>query len=537
MAIVDSKDKKQEKDLEQAKKAKLKSVIQNDPDLILLENTLKSKDISMKLIMTQNGHLNYLYHPISKKFEQTTKENLGYLVNKYLSHKIGERIYEYKPSTLENLYKSLLNTSKIDDKNILKEGTLETIIGIKNGYLIYKNKQLIFESYVKGQPRKFFTTYIDREYKPELLKKPNKYMMDYFYNLMDENVNMTAYLIKSLSAILIPNNVLQKFFSLVGKGGNGKNVLANLIENVFGSENFMTMAPNDLERKDNVDTVSSKLINWTADLNSSLLKSTDMLKAISSGDTTAGRALYAKSNSIKMNTKIFINSNRQLSLTHNNEDGGIRRRIITIPFRKTYSNEERDSFNESELLSEHNLDFLFALMVQQSNVILREGVNKTFAMENAPLPVQEMYEEFLDNTNYLIEFMEEVKPLIKEELASDNFLGLVWKQRDGTVRVSFDNLYSLYLNYCRKNAFKSLHLVNFVNKLMDDEWFRKDKKPVQIPTLYSGEGGWEFNGEEGFGDLRRNHYDLEKTKREIVQGVASRHTGTFINSFLKQFID
>ena len=509
---------------DQLKKESLAPILQKDIDRILLEKVMINKDLSIKLIMGTDNYSKYIFNEINKKFEPLSKDNLSFLVNKKMSLTLdGDRI-EYNPLALRNLYDNVCNTSKINSENIIKSDDSLNVIGLKNGYLIYKNNQLVFEPRKGNEPRKFYVNYVDKDYNISLIEKPNKELSKYFFSLMNNNAELTEYLLCVLSSILIPNNILQKFFVFVGRGGNGKNVLEEVIKNVLGSENFSNMSPNDFKRDDYILKASGTLVNWTPDLHGGLIESSDKLKAISSGDSVEGRALYGKSSSLKMNTKIFINSNKQLNLDSKSEDGGIRRRIVVVPFDKKYSSSERDIFNSNrkKFFSKKNSDWLFNYLISYANKVLEKGVTKTFALENAPEKIKEMFGNFLENTNYLIDFMEEMKPLIIEEYARKDFIGLVWKDRDGCPKICFENLYSLYVNYCRRGAFRPLNIKNFVEKILEEEWFTREKKANLIPSL----------SDINFSDLRRNYYDFEKTKREIVERKTSRQVGIINDNFL-----
>ena len=508
---------------DQQKKQALALILQKDIDRILLEKVLNNNDLSIKMVINVGDYSKYVYNETNKKFEPLNKDNLSFLVNKKMSMTLDGSLIEYNPLALRTLYDNVCNTSKIEDENIIKSEDSLNVIGLKNGYLIYKNNRLVFEKKLKGKARKFYINYIDRNFDPDILKKPNLKMSKYFFELMNKDATMTDYLLKVLSSIFIPNNILQKFFVFIGRGGNGKNVLEETIKNILGSENFSNMSPNDLKRDDYIIKLSSTLINWTPDLHGGFIEASDKLKAISSGDSVEGRALYSKSISIKMNTKIFINSNKQLNLDSKSEDGGIRRRIVVVPFTKTYSNKERDNFNlnRKEHFSDKNANWLFNYLIEYANKVLEQGVSKVFDVENSPQKVRDMYGSFLENTNYLIDFMEEVKPLIIEEIDNEFFVGLVWTDKQGAIKISFENLYNLYVYYCKRGAFKPLNIRNFIEKILEEDWFERNKKPQAVPKI----------DQQDFIEKRYDNYGLDKTNREMVHGKASRQTG-YVNDCL-----
>ena len=74
------------------------------------------------------------------------------------------------------------------------------------------------------------------------------------------------------------------------------------------------------------------------------------IKQMTGGDTIKGRPLYGSYVDIKIIGKIILATN---SLPHiNNSDHGIWRRIMAIPFNRTFSEAEQDKTLQSKLMAE-----------------------------------------------------------------------------------------------------------------------------------------------------------------------------------------
>jgi putative DNA primase/helicase len=88
-----------------------------------------------------------------------------------------------------------------------------------------------------------------------------------------------------LGYCLIPDTRFEKAFIFTGTGRNGKSIFLSVIDNLIGSDNVSHIALQDLEEnRFKAAGLLGKLVNTFADLDSRALKSTTLLKMLTSGD-------------------------------------------------------------------------------------------------------------------------------------------------------------------------------------------------------------------------------------------------------------
>ncbi|MDD3899426.1 MAG: phage/plasmid primase, P4 family, partial [Syntrophomonadaceae bacterium] len=105
----------------------------------------------------------------------------------------------------------------------------------------------------------------------------------YLETTLDKDAAQLA--IEIIGYCLIPDTRYEKAFMLTGSGRNGKSIFLSVIDNLIGTENVSHIALQDLEEnKFKAAGLLGKLVNTFADLDSRALKSTTLLKMLTSGD-------------------------------------------------------------------------------------------------------------------------------------------------------------------------------------------------------------------------------------------------------------
>lgn len=96
-----------------------------------------------------------------------------------------------------------------------------------------------------------------------------------------------------LGYCLLPDTRFEKAFMLTGSGRNGKSLFLSVIDNLVGPDNVAHIALQDLEEnKFKVAGLLGKLVNTFADLDARALKSTSLLKMLTSGDPLEGERKF-----------------------------------------------------------------------------------------------------------------------------------------------------------------------------------------------------------------------------------------------------
>lgn len=160
------------------------------------------------------------------------------------------------------------------------------------------------------------------------------------------------------------------FLILYGDGANGKSVIKDVLEGIFGKDEIL---PNlDLgqltrmgdEKLRAMDSMDGKRISYCTELNLGHLKQPETLKILSSGESTVGRGIGENIRVIEDIPLIICNTNRKLddkdSLPKDSPtDESVSRRLLLISFDKVLKESERNPEIVSQLLKEKEGIFMW----------------------------------------------------------------------------------------------------------------------------------------------------------------------------------
>ena len=163
---------------------------------------------------------------------------------------------------------------------------------------------------------------------------------------------------------------LEKALLLYGPGGNGKSVVFDIVNAVYGAENISHVDLPALAKPENRSALSSTILNYCSELGDRC--QANILKAMSSGEAITARRLYRNSYMMTDYAKLAFNTN-ELPKAVELSDGFFRRFII-LPFNKVISNEEKDPDLARKII-EKELPGVLNWVIQG---LLRLNVNRKF---------------------------------------------------------------------------------------------------------------------------------------------------------------
>ena len=174
-----------------------------------------------------------------------------------------------------------------------------------------------------------------------------------------------AVLQKFLGASFIDRSKVrfEYFLILYGDGANGKSVIKDVLEGIFGKDEIL---PNlDLgqlcrqgdEKLRALDSMDGKRISYCTELNLGALKQPETLKILSSGESTVGRGIGENIRVINDIPLIICNTNRKVndkdSMPKDSpNDISVSRRLLLISFDKEIREDERNPEIVQQLLKE-----------------------------------------------------------------------------------------------------------------------------------------------------------------------------------------
>ena len=368
-------------------------------------------------------HIQQLIAEILENEDKITNQKVNstfrMLINQSNNDKVGE----------------LLNSNRT--RLVLKNGTLD-ISDIKNP-VFYKDK-FFKEDYS--------TIQLNVNYDIDALETaPNwKY---YTTSTFENDTERMKLIGEMLGYCLTPSCKYHKSFMLVGEGSNGKSVLLDIMDYIWGSKNISDVDISELDRAFSRVSLFGKLINKSSEIGTNL-KTTSYFKKIVTGDMIDGEYKGKDKFSFVSTAKLIFAMNN-LPTTKDKSDG-FYRRLVIIPFNKQFKGDEVDVNLSEKLKLEADAIFMFAL----------QGLQR--------LVKQNKFTESVEVNNKLEEYKLESNPV--KQYMEDKYI--VSDEEDKYIKSS--TIYDSYVTWCGSNGFMKMNNVNFGKELKRLGYNKKQKK-------------------------------------------------------------
>lgn len=227
-------------------------------------------------------------------------------------------------------------------------------------------------------------------------------------------------------------NELGKAFILTGDGANGKSTFIDMIKTMLGDDNITSLDLKELGEKFQNAELFGKLANLGDDIGEEFIASSSVFKKLVTGERIQvqrkGQDPFEFNNYAKM---IFsANSIPRIK----DRSGGLRRRMIIIPFDATFTKNDPDyrPFIKYELREQEAVERLILLGVQGLQRILE---NNAFTV---PKKAADALTEYEKENNSIISFI--------EEYGIENFENNETK-----------DIYNAYGTFCMENGLKEAY--------------------------------------------------------------------------------
>lgn len=273
-------------------------------------------------------HWKLLMPQIFKDFVNSCAEKIG----------LPENIAK-QPSFMNRLYETVAFRVAHSRNRYEQKGTVS--INMQNGTLVVKQGEDVVLRLHNRED--FFRYSLPYPYMPEA-ECPK------FHKFLDEvlpEAEAQALLGEYIGYCLTNNIKCEKMLALYGYGSNGKSVLLDIIEMLFGSDNVSNVSLQELtEDAERLSMIENKMVNISHESDRELNAS--KLKMIVSHEPVTVRELYVGSHTM-YNYANLITSFNILPMAENTH--GFYRRFIIVPFNVTIAKEKVD-VNLSKKLAE-----------------------------------------------------------------------------------------------------------------------------------------------------------------------------------------
>jgi putative DNA primase/helicase len=170
----------------------------------------------------------------------------------------------------------------------------------------------------------------------------------------------------------IPNSVLklEKSLILYGNGANGKSVLFDIVQQLFGSTNISNYSLQSLTDSKSYtrSNLSGKLLNYASEISSKM--NPTIFKQLVSGEPVEARMIYGKPFILSDYARMVFNTNVLPNDIENNS--GFFRRFIIVDFDQTIQNEEKNPMLANEIIREE-LPGVFNWILEGLERLLEQG--------------------------------------------------------------------------------------------------------------------------------------------------------------------
>lgn len=306
---------------------------------------------------------------------------------------------------------------------------------------------------VHHSPDTFTTNLLPYDY-DELAQCPLwlKYLDDVFMG--DQDKIMFAQ--EAIGYVFLKQIPTPALFFLKGTGSNGKSVFINTITNLFGEENVASISLGSFSKEYYTLGLFGKMANISGEAPNKFL-STDVVKAIVSGDWVQGRDPYKRPTKFRPYAKHFIAMNEEPATDDNSY--GWWRRIYVLKFERTFHKHEMDVFLTDKLKNELSGIFNWAIAgyhrLKENGYILHTGESLEQAKYN-----------YQCQNNNVISF---IKKKCAKAQATDNY-------------ILFKDLYHLYCAYCESNGADVLSKKDF-RKTLENSGYKVDNNTKASNSL------------------------------------------------------
>ncbi|EJE7236749.1 DNA primase, partial [Clostridium botulinum] len=200
---------------------------------------------------------------------------------------------------------------------------------------------------------------------------------------------------------LFRRNELGKAFILTGGGSNGKSTLLEVLNELLGEENISSVSLEELNHRFKTFQLEGKLANIGDDISNKYIEDNSTFKKLVTGEKVNVEKKGRDPFDFKNYSKLIFSANELPRI--NDLSGGLKRRLIFIPFNATFSKKDKDydPFILDKLTSHESMGYLLKLALQGLNRVL---INHSFTHAEVCNQVWEEYEAI---NNPVVGFLED----------------------------------------------------------------------------------------------------------------------------------
>lgn len=332
----------------------------------------------------------------------------------------------------ELLFKQFESDAQIPHFNDRIKGN---IIPLQNGVLLIENGIAELKPFKKEY---FLKSLLPFAYDPEAIAP----IFEKSLNRILPDKDLQNILFEFFGSVFTKDLNHEKMLILHGHGSNGKSLIHNVINAVFGEDNVTNHSlqslcdPNSKVRS----SIENTLINFSSEIGSGKFD-IDTFKQLISNEPVYAKRLYHDPHRILNYGRFAFNGNTLPSFVENTD--AFYRRFLIIPFTEIISDEEKDPYLSQKIIKSE-LPGVFNMVLDGMKSLLSQGQFTT--------------SQIIDN---------EVKKYRRESSSVLSFLDDE-KFIKSSKKMTTESFYQLYKHYCSNNGFSPFSIRKFNSQLKNE---------------------------------------------------------------------
>ena len=373
-------------------------------------------------------------------------ENGVYKRNKELIEKM---ILQINLNASEHLRREILENIRIRT-HIEEKEINDRYINFKNGLFDIEQEKLI-----EHTPDYFSTAQVNANYIEDDKLVVNPYIEKFLNDITSGNLERRKALLQMSGYTLTVRTDWQLSFILYGEtSGNAKSTFLGMLTKMLGSKNVSHVSMHRLSERFQSVRLVDKFANIATEIERNSIEKNETFKALVTGDEQEFEPKHKESFSAIPFCKLIWGSNYLPEFKE--ADESIYRRLYIIKFDRKFTDEEREKFDESKILTQEALDYF-------SNISLREflkvKINRNLA--------------YREESNRLLEQCKQSNDSIERFLGNED---LIKDMYSTTNKVPKTVIYARYVGYCKENKFFIKKKQDFYNEILMKENYRECSK-------------------------------------------------------------
>ncbi|NQV93978.1 MAG: hypothetical protein HQ482_02395 [Sphingomonadales bacterium] len=279
----------------------------------------------------------------------------------------------------EKRIKSILELAKSEPGMSILPKAMDAhpeLLGVRNGVVDLRTGTLRY-----NDPALYITKYVDYDYNSTAACPAFERFLDDVFLGDDETIKAVQRLM-GLTLTGVPDEEVITF--CVGTGANGKSIFGNVMSAIMGQ--YSTTAPSTLlaarraddhgARSDLAMLQGARLVSIN-ELPGGMMLDENVAKQLAGREPISARHLYREYFTFMPCFTPWVRTNHRPIIK--GTDNGIWRRIVIVPFRRTFAPDEQDNSLEAKLMAE--AEGILAWMVDGAKLYLKSGLKSCAAMK------------------------------------------------------------------------------------------------------------------------------------------------------------